>query len=94
MKNTLSQFDTTRKKWIGDLHELIACTVLILCLAVELHRVLDGNLDLRLEGRVPPVSPTSGIPYAGSDLRHMSHSMPQSLERHVLVPAEWLQLVD
>ena len=35
-----------------------------------------------------------GIPYAGSDLRHMSHSMPQSLKRHVLVPAEWLQLVD
>jgi len=62
MKNTLSQFDTTRKKWIGDLHELIACTVLILCLAVELHRVLDGNLDLRLEGQTHQLAQPVAFP--------------------------------
>ena len=44
-----------------------AYTVPMTLRTLALHRVLDGNLWLqRLRCRYPPVSPTSGIPYAGS----------------------------
>lgn len=63
---------------VEDLHGQVACAAPMYGHApLALHRVHDGNLGfLRLGCLYPPVSPTSGIPYAGSN--HSDRSLHQS----------------